>query len=823
MSMRSLSVVAVLLVVAAAVVRTDVAAADPPPSLAVVEVTATSSDGNIPENTIDGDLTTRWSAQTVDPEDPEHITWDLGEVEQLGYLGIAWHQGDLREAFYAIAVSTDGQTWQTVVADGASSGSAIDLEPVTFDGVAPEDGLAARYVRYLGFGNSAGSGWNSITAFRPYPPHDDAHVEELAGQEPQPDPDAEPFTAPGRTEPDGSPRPLPTPNRVTGETLDVTTFGADPADGDHDDTPAILAAIEAATPGDEVYLPDGVYNLASALPSDRSSHLALRSGINLRGESREGPILRSSFSAADGAGKVIRGYGVSDVVISDLTVTSTYDGPFSDDHRDDEAGGGPQYGIFLADAASRPSARIYVDSVIVERFERMGVRIANSQDVVVQHSLFRDATSVGGGGAGYGVSIQGVPKQDRLGFPNDSRHNVVRDSTFEGPHLRHGVLLQFWTHNNLVADNTLTDIVLDAVDLHGEDEYLNEVRGNRFERIRAAAVGVGNTGGTPPTNHDASGPGNWIHRNKISGSREGVKIHLGSPDTVVERNTISGAGSPAAAKGIYLLNAPGTVVRDNAVTAFDGDDAWGIHLALDPGDPGADNVGAGAPSDIVLTGNRVMHNRGGVLITAGEAISLSDNLLRNNGEDLRIDVAAPPPPSGDPPPGGTLQLPTDDTMIDNGSPDRNFGDADLLKWKRYASGSIQRVVYYRYEIDDPAAVDTASLELSAKLTASNPSGSSYTFEVHGLTDDGWTEDTLTWDNAPARTVDPDTWLGDFTMTGPLEEVGRFRVDVTDFVRQQTDGVATFVVIDTLGQGANVDSYSKERGTESLRPGLRITR
>jgi hypothetical protein len=130
MSMRSLSVVAVLLVVAAAAVGTDVAAADPPPSLAVVEVTATSSDGNIPENTIDGDLTTRWSAQTVDPEDPEHITWDLGEVEQLGYLGIAWHQGDLREAFYAIAVSTDGQTWQTVVADGASSGSAIDLEPV---------------------------------------------------------------------------------------------------------------------------------------------------------------------------------------------------------------------------------------------------------------------------------------------------------------------------------------------------------------------------------------------------------------------------------------------------------------------------------------------------------------------------------------------------------------------------------------------------------------------------------------------------------------------------------------------------------------------
>lgn len=802
------------------------ASADSPATIPVVEVTATSSDGNIPENTIDGDLSTRWSAQTVDQSNPEHITWDLGTTTTVGYLGIAWHSGDRRQAFFDVAVSDDGQDWQIVVTDGASSGTGTDLEPVLFDSVAPSLGVQARYVRYLGYGNSAGSGWNSIADFQAYPPHDAAHVAQLAGNVPQPDPDAEPFTKPGLTEPDGSPHTLPKPNPVTGRTLDVTDYGAKVADDDHDDTPAILSALMDAEPGDEVYLPAGVYNLDSTVPSDRSSNLALRSGVNLRGESQDETILRSSFSVDDGGGKVLRGYGVSGVVVSDLTVTSTFDGPFSEDPRNNDAGGGPQYGIFLASAGSRPSTGVYIDRVTVERYERMGVRIADSSDVVVQRSTFRNATSVGGGGAGYGVSIQGVAKQDRLGFPNDSRHNVVRDSIFEGPYIRHGVLMQFFTHNNLVADNTFRDIVLDAVDLHGEDEYLNEVRGNDFRDIRAAAVALGNTGGSPPSNHDAAGPGNWVHRNDITGSREGVKVHLGSPGTIIEDNKISGTGAPANAKGVYILNAPGTIVRNNSITSNDAEGFWAIHLAMDPGDPGAGGVGAGPPSDVQITGNRIMRNTGGILVEAGEDLTLSDNLIKHNGEDFRIDIASPPPPPDvEPEPDGLLQLPTDDSMIDNGKPDQVFGGDSLLKWKSNASGSIQRLVYYQYAVDDPATVSSAMLEFSAKLNSSNVAGAAFTFEVHGLGDDEWSEDSLTWNTAPAQTFDDSTKLAEFTMDGPLDQVERIRVDVTEFVRAQADGAATFVVLDAEGQNANVDSYSKERGGagDELRPGLRVLR
>lgn len=608
---------------------------EPPEPLTVAEVSASGSDGNLPEGTLDGFLSTRWSAETAVADRPQWIEYDLGAVTTIGYAGIAWHQGDVRQSMFDLEVSDDGETWRTVAIGRSSGGESVDLEPVEFDDAAASVGVSGRYLRYVGHGNTR-NGWNSLTEVRLYPPNPAGPVvHSFAGNVPQPDPDAEPFTTPGLTEPDGSPHPLPPRNPVTGQRLDVTGFGADPADGDHDDAPAINAAIAAAEPGDEVYLPAGVYNLNSAVSSDASSNIALRSGINLRGAGQHETVLRSSFTAADASGKVVRGYGVADIVISDLTVSSTFDGPFSEDTNAD-AGGGPQYGIFLSDAVTTPSRRIHIERVTVERFERMGVRIATSNDIVVSECLFRDATSVGGGGRGYGVSIQGIAKTDRLGYPDDSRHNVVRDSTFEGPYLRHGVLLQFFTHNNLVSGNQFTDIALDAVDLHGEDEYLNEVRANRFEDMRAAAIALGNTGGSPPSNHDASGPGNWIHRNHIRGAaREGIKVHLGSPDTVIERNTITGLTGPAGARGIQVLNAPGTIIRDNVIAGNRADRFWGVHLGVDPGDSGAGGVGAGIPTDVTITGNTIVGNTGGILVEAGEDITMTDNTVRNNGENLR--------------------------------------------------------------------------------------------------------------------------------------------------------------------------------------------
>jgi parallel beta-helix repeat protein len=798
---------------------------EPPEPLTVVEVVASGSDGNLPEGTLDGLLSTRWSAETVDPSDPQWIRYDLGDVTEIGYLGIAWHQGDVRQSMFDLQVSDDAETWETVVKDGVSSGGSVDVEPVEFDGAPADSGVTGRYVRYLGYGNTT-NGWNSLTEVRLYPPNPEGPVvHSFADNVPEPDPDAEPFTTPGLTEPDGSAHPLPPRNQVSGRQLNVVDFGADPADNDHDDTPAVNAAISAAEPGDEVYLPAGVYNLVSGMASDPSSNVALRSGINLRGAGQDDTVLRSSFTENDANGKVIRGFGVADIVISDLTVSSTFDGPFSEDHNA-AAGGGPQYGIFLSDAVTQPSQRIHIERVTVERFERMGIRIASSQDVVVTDCLFRDATSVGGGGRGYGVTIQGIAKTDRLGFPDDSRHNVVRDSTFEGPYLRHGVLLQFMTHNNLITGNEFDDIILDAIDLHGEGEYLNEIRGNRIVAARAAAIALGNTGGSPPSNHSASGPGNWIHRNHISGvAREGIKVHMGSPDTLIERNTITGLAGPTRSRGIQILNAPGTVVRDNTITGNRTGEFWGIHLGLDPGDSGADGVGSGVPTDVSITGNTIVNNDGGMLVEAGEGISITGNTLRNNGTDIHVDVQAPPPAGGgdaEVPP-GVRQEPTDDSIIDNGQPNTTFGDATLLRWKRNASGSIQRVAYYKFEVPDAAEIEQATLHLSAKLTANNPVDASYEFAVMGVADVSWTESDLTWANAPVTDADGAEHVGSFVMAGPLDEVTDVMVDVTDYVRAQESDAVTLIVLDTIGQDGNVDSYSKERGSADLRPGLWVKR
>lgn len=233
------------------------------------------------------------------------------------------------------------------------------------------------------------------------------------------------------------------------------------------------------------------------------------------------------------------------------------------------------------------------------------------------------------------MTIQGIPGADRYAYPDDSRHNVVRNNTITGPFIRHGVLLQYYTHNNLVEGNVLTATALDAIDLHGEDEYLNEIRWNLVRDSQASGIGLGNTGGTA-TQHDASGPGNWIHHNLLSGNREGVKVGLGTPDTTIENNVIHGDGARAGSTGLYVLNAPGTVLDRNWVFSQGVDDYWAVRIAVDPGDPRT-GAGAGAPVDVHVKRTVAAGHLNGIRVDAGQQIVLDRNFLRGaRGERLRI-------------------------------------------------------------------------------------------------------------------------------------------------------------------------------------------
>lgn len=117
-------------------------------------VTASAHDGNTPERTIDGDTTTRWSANGKG----QTMTFDYGQKIAFDAVKLSFHKGDKRQTLFDIEASDDGKTWTKVLTGGASSGTSNSLE--RFDFAETE----ARYIRYVGQGNSK-SAWNSVTEF----------------------------------------------------------------------------------------------------------------------------------------------------------------------------------------------------------------------------------------------------------------------------------------------------------------------------------------------------------------------------------------------------------------------------------------------------------------------------------------------------------------------------------------------------------------------------------------------------------------------------------------------------------------------------------
>src|SRR5436309_544690 len=131
-------------------------AAAPVNPVPVASVVASGDDGNIPQNTLDNNLATRWSASG----DGQWIRYDLGAVMAIGPVNIAWHRGTEWASAFDIEVSLDSLTW-TRAFTGQSSGQTLQPERYDFPV------LPRRYVRVVGHGQWSGttqlSLWNSIT------------------------------------------------------------------------------------------------------------------------------------------------------------------------------------------------------------------------------------------------------------------------------------------------------------------------------------------------------------------------------------------------------------------------------------------------------------------------------------------------------------------------------------------------------------------------------------------------------------------------------------------------------------------------------------
>lgn len=806
-----------------------------PNRIEVVSAKASSHDGNLPENVLDGDLTTRWSAKSVEIDGEiqgEWISFDLGEEHTVSYLGLAFHNGDQRKSRFVLEVSKDEENWIEVFS-GESSGTTSAME--AYDSVDE----VARYVRFVGYGNTSNN-WNSLLEVHVYGPSSNGELvlEEIEAPPEEERGDTTPYTVPGLYEQDGTPHPIHEANQVTGRTLDVTNFGAVANDG-LDDMAAIEEALSVANPGDEIYFPNGEYDLIGTWSNDGTSQIVLKSEVNLRGESKLGTILKSHFDLGTTNSKVLRAYAQHDIKISDLTITSTFSGEYSTDHTENNPDrNGPEYGIYIEDSSGQPSYNITIENVVVEKFQKMGIRISKSHDVVVRNATIRNATDVGGGGAGYGISIQGVAKVDRIGYANDTMHNLVENSTFEGPYLRHGIIIQFYAHNNEVRNNEFYSTKLDAIDLHGELEYMNKVYNNTISGIlTGAGIALGNTGGTAPSNHSASGPDNYIVNNTITNSREGIKVHMGTPDTLIEGNTIINTSEPSSSRGILIQNGPRTIIKDNKILDNSAENFWGILLESDPGDSNADHYGSGDPQDVVITGNTITGNTNGVRISAGTGIVLSNNVISDNleidFEDLTEEASGEEEE--------WMVHPIEDAMIDINQPDENYGMEDpektasgasdknwyrLFNVKANSDFTFGRIAYMKFDISNIGNIHDAVLELYGR-TGSNTTEA--TLDVYGLVDDNWSEETLTWNESPNHAPDLVKVTGEGesafhigTFTINTSEKTKYTVDVSEFVKQQKDNDVTFMIVDTKGQNGNVNIMSKEDNDSNFWPLLRIT-
>jgi len=138
-------------------VNQSLATFDSNDAVAISGITVTgvgTQDSNIPENTIDGDFTTRWSANANDGS--VYLTYDLSCKRTVTSVKIYFHKGAERTSSFKIATSNDGNSFTDATAILTSSGNTVGFEEFTLP-----SSTQARFIRILGFGNSEGSGWNS--------------------------------------------------------------------------------------------------------------------------------------------------------------------------------------------------------------------------------------------------------------------------------------------------------------------------------------------------------------------------------------------------------------------------------------------------------------------------------------------------------------------------------------------------------------------------------------------------------------------------------------------------------------------------------------
>lgn len=672
------------------------------------------------------------------------------------------------------------------------------------------------------------------------------------GEDPGPDPGVDPdpdipidftdyeslfegdWNRPGLYNKDGSEHQMPQEVVKTGLTVDVTFYGAKANDPNFDNYTAFKEAIDSAEAGDEVYIPEGTfYFKGSRTFNGYPSHIILKSDIILRGAGRDKTVLVSMFSEyANEMSQttVITVVNSKNILIEDLAITS----PVLDENLPDENSsnlqsglfGGPKNGITIDTVGTvteldRQSHNIVIRNVMIEKFQRMAIRLRQSREVTIDGILVQKALNLGGGGAGYGISIQGSGwNVDWTGTTKDTVWNVVKNSEFKGPHLRHGALIQYHAHNNLIDNNTFTDILLDAVDLHGEDEYSNEISNNTILNTRrGAGVGVGNSGAT----HDAAGRNNFIHNNLIEGGLRGIDVILGSPRTIIKDNIIKDLTEDKSI-GITLSNAPYTFIIQNTFENISGrTDGYAIKgtYFFDPLDPEA-----GIPNNLSIVGNTFDTVRRGVYLeTHGDEFNFEENEFNNITEyEFKTDKESFVLPERstlmDPVVGFEI-LPTDANFITTEARGNNAQVQSQKNMKFKASRlepQFNRMIYTKFDITERTNItyERVYLSFTAKAQEGKP-----TINIWGNTTYvDWNMNTLVWDEALLHDMDlaiikqteehPLTKVYDFTFPVAVYDFNTYYIDITDYIEGLNTNVFTLVLSNDEVEEVYMEVYNHQQ-------------
>lgn len=364
------------------------------------------------------------------------------------------------------------------------------------------------------------------------------------------------------------------PHYTTGKSINVLYYGAIAGDESYDNTPAFKAAIQAAEEGDEIFVPEGVYYFRSnVVATPVYAHIQLKSNVNLRGEGKEKTVLVSAYSESEYVNvantAILSACNVENVMIRDLQVKGVTlpeeDMPadINDGNTNNPSGDAqvPQFGI-VVQGSSAPTSNVIVVDCKVQYFSYSGIRLHDVSDCQVVGCSILNATDLGGGGAGYGIEVRGYGHErfEYIGTDYDICYNVVAGNIIEGPYIRHAITLTYMAHNNLVLENTITDCMSNAIDTHGQDEFLNVICGNTVLRTRiAAGIGLGNLGST----HDSSGAGNVVLGNTVQENLYGIRVCRATHYTYVVSNVATGNINGDIT---VTSDCVGTILQDNTIS-----------------------------------------------------------------------------------------------------------------------------------------------------------------------------------------------------------------------------------------------------------------